>query len=221
MANNDILSGISQKDMKEFGRDFSQLLRVASEIDRYYVKWEQDIVKYLPKLDKFINLFNKKYGNIKVKVLKRIDGVDVRILLNEGTVKDIFNNCASRIAGLKSIGTINFGSADVAEMEKFANEIDKIKDKLYLTYYQPEVGIYSVFLSKNKSEKMVELHWEIKESINEVSPDFRICAYYALKDGYSKKIRLLDEGATFGFLSLLSEKEKREWFDRLNPRGLE
>ena len=65
MANNDILSGISQKDMKEFGRDFSQLLRVASEIDRYYVKWEQDIVKYLPKLDKFINLFNKN-GSTKI-----------------------------------------------------------------------------------------------------------------------------------------------------------
>mgnify|MGYP001592674313 CR=1 FL=1 len=36
-----------------------------------------------------------------------------------------------------------------------------------------------------------------------------------------KKIRLFEEGATFGFTSLLNEKEKREWFDRLNPRVLE
>lgn len=221
MANNDILSGISQKDIKIFSKDFSQLLRVASEIDRYYGEWKQDIVKYLPKFDEFIKLFNKKYKNIKVKFLKKIDNINVRVLLNEETVKDLFNNCAVRIVGLKAIGTKTFGSADVSETERFANEINKIKNKLYLIYYLTEMGVYTVFLSKSKNEKMIELHWEIKENVNEVSPDFRICAYYALKDGYDEKIKLFDEGGTFGFTNLLTRKEKHEWLHKFNPHVLE
>jgi len=221
MANNDILSGMIPGDIKVFSRDFSQILRVAAEIDRYYVEWHHDLDKYLPKLGKLVDFFNKKYKHIKLKVLKRIDGLDVRILLSETTLKNLFNNCASRIVGLKSIGTKNFGAVDVTETERIANEINNIKDKLFLTYYFPEVGIHSVFLSKIKNEKMVELHWDMRDSIIEISPDFKICAYYALKSSYNKKIKLFDEGATFGFTSLLSEKEKRFWFDRLNPRLLE
>ena len=220
MANNDILSAISQKDIKAFSKDFSQLLRVASEIDRYYGRWE-DIGKYLPKFDKFVDLFNRKYKNIKVKVLRKIDSIDVKIMLNEKTVKDLFNNCASKIIGLKAIGTKSFGAADITETEKFADEVDKIKDELYLTYNIPKIGIYSVFLLKNRDKKMVELRWEIKESINETSPDFKICAYYALKNGYNKKIKLFEEGATFGFASLLTRKERHEWLHKLNPHFLE
>jgi len=221
MANNEILSGISQKDIKIFSKDFSQLLRIASEIDRYYGEWHNDIDKYLSKLDNFVKLFNKKYKNLKVKVLKKIDGIDTMILLNEKTIKDLFNKCASRIIGLKAIGTKNFGNAEVTETEKFANEIERIKDKLYLTYYLPEVGMYSVFLSKGKNEKMVELHWDKKESIIEVSPDFRICAFYALNDGFNKKVNLFDEGATFGFTNLFNKKEAGQWLDKLDPRVLE
>jgi thiol-disulfide isomerase/thioredoxin len=221
MANNGILSGMLPGDIKAFSKDFSQMLRVASEIDRYYSEWKHDLDRYLPKLDKLVKFFNRKYKSIKLKVLKRIDGVDVRILLSETTLKNLFNNCASRIVGLKSIGTKNFGAVDIAETERIANEINKIKDKLFLTYYFPEAGIHSIFLSKLKNEKVVELHWDMRNSILEASPDFQICAYYALKNGYSKKIRLFDEGATFGFTSLLSEKEKGYFFDRLNPRFLE
>ena len=221
MADNEILSGISQKDIRAFSRDFSQLLRVASEIDRYYAKWEQDIDLYLSKFGKFAGLFGKKYKNIEIKALKRIDKIEVRVLLNEKSIRDLFNICASRIIGLKALGTKNFGAADVMEAEKIADEISKIKDRLYLTYYMPEMGIYSVFLSKGRNEKMVELHWDKRESVNEVSPDFRICAYYALKDGYNKKIKLFDEGATFGFTELPVKKRFGEWLDRLNPRGLE
>jgi|TARA_B100001971_G_C18074078_1_gene474678 hypothetical protein len=221
MVNNDILSKISQKDINHFGKDFSQVIRVSAEIDRYYAEWKHDLDKYIPKVEKLIQLFNKKYKNIKLKLSKKIDSVNVRILLNENTLKNLFNNCASRIAGLKSVGAKNFGAADVAEPEKIANEIEKIKDKLYLTYYFPETGIHSAFLSKNKNEKMVELHWDKKDSIIEISPDFRICSFYALKGGYNKKIKLAEEGSTFGFTSLLSEREKAAYFDKLNPRVLE
>lgn len=221
MVNNDILSGISPKDIKMFSKDFSQLLRVASEVDRYYGEWKHDLDKYLPKFDDFVKMFNKKYKDIKVKVLKRIDEIRTRVLLNESSMKDLFNNCAARIIGLKAIGTKNFGTADVTETERFTNEINKIKDKLYLTYYIPDMGTYSVFLSKSKNEKMIELHWEIKESVNDVSPDFRICAYYALKDGYNKNIKLYDEGGTFGFTNLLTRKERHEWLQKFNPHFLE
>ncbi len=221
MANNDVLSGFSAGDIKVFSRDFSQLLRVAHEADKYYGEWRQTMDKYLPKLDKFVNLFNKKYKGINVRVIKGIDRINARVLLSESTIKDLFNNCASKIVGLKALGTKGFGGPEVNEIEKISSEIEKIKNELYLTYYLPDIGMYTVYLSKSKKDKMVELHWDIKESVNEIGPDFKICAYYALKDGFNKEVKLFDEGGTFGFVSLLSEREKREFFDKLNPHVLE
>lgn len=219
MTNNDVLTGIAQKDIKEFNRDFSQLLKVGSEIDRYYGEWKQDIDKYFLKFEKLSKKFNKKYKNIKIKIKKKIDGIHLGIFLDEKSIKDLFNNCASRITGLKSIGVKNFGIADINEAEKFANEVNKIKNELYLTYMVPETGSFSVYLSKRN--KSIELNWDVKESILELSPDFKICAYYALKDGYGKKIKILEESATFGFLKEPSQKEVKDWFDKLNPRALE
>ena len=68
---------------------------------------------------------------------------------------------------------------------------------------------------------MIEIICNPAEIINENSAAFRICAYYALKDGFDKKIEIYGDASTFGFSNLLDEIEKREWFDRFNPRYLE
>ena len=70
-------------------------------------------------------------------------------------------------------------------------------------------------------EKMVELVYNPVEVMNENSAGFRICALYALKHGYNKRIEIYGDASTFGFSNLLDEIEKREWYDRFNPRFLE
>ena len=57
-----------------------------------------------------------------------------------------------------------------------------------------------------------------EELASENSAGFRICAFYALKDGFSKKVDIYTEASKFGFSGLMSEIEKREWYDKFNPR---
>lgn len=216
-----ILSDIDEQDIKIFSRDFSQFLKLSIEIDRYYAEWENDITSYLPKFEKLADLFNKKYRNIKIKLSRELNTINVRILIDENSVKDLFIKCASKISGLKSIGLTKFASVDISESSKIQKILGKIKNEIYLTYLIPDIGTYNVYLSKKHNEKMIELHWDKTETIMEPSPDFNICAYYALKDGFNKKIKIFDESSSFGFINLLNEDEKREWLDKLNPRLLE
>ena len=68
---------------------------------------------------------------------------------------------------------------------------------------------------------MVELVYNPAEMMNENSAGFRICAFYALKSGFDRKIDIYGSASSFGFSSILNEIEKREWYDKFNPRFLE
>ena len=70
----------------------------------------------------------------------------------------------------------------------------------------------------DKKEKKVQLVYDMKEIENEPSPEFKLVAYYALNDGYDKKINLHDEGATLGFSSLLSHVEKADYYRKFDPQ---
>ena len=137
--------------------------------------------------------------------------------MNEKSVRDCFENAASKIIGVQAIGTSNFGTAIVSDAEAFSNQLEKTKSKLYITYYSPQTGTTNVFLQYDKKEKKVELVYDIKEIENEPSPEFQLAAYYALNQPYNEKINLHDEGATLGFSSLLSHVEKAEYFRKFDP----
>ena len=118
---------------------------------------------------------------------------------------------------MQSIGISNFGAATVSDAEAFANELEKSKSKLYITYYSPQTGTSNVFLQYNRKGKKVELVYDIEEIENEPSAEFQLAAYYALNQPYNKKINLHDEGATLGFSSVSSHVEKAEYFRKFDP----
>jgi len=101
----------------------------------------------------------------------------------------------------------------------FNTFVNSIKNKLYITYYNPETGTSTVFLQYDKKEKKVQLVYDIEEIENEPSPEFQLAAYYALNQPYTKKINLHDEGGTLGFKSWLNGLEKRKYFDKFDPRA--
>ena len=218
---NDVLSDYSREDINHFNRDIAQVARIAKEIDRYYGKWHSDINKYIPKYKKFIESFNKKYKGITLKVGIGLEKIETRFLLNEKSIKDVFSNVASRIIGLKAVGVSKFDVVDVTDSEGFMKEVEKGKDKLHITYYDPELGTRHVFLSCDDKKKMVELHYDNKQIVLDNSPEFKIACFYALREGYNKKIKIHEEGSTFGFDDLLNEREKAEWLEKLRPRFFE
>ena len=211
-----LLGSIGKKSINEFRKDILQMLRVGDGINRYYAESQSDLDTYLKKFDSLINIFNKKYKNLKLRCERRTTEINLKIFLNEKSVRGCFENAASKILGVQSIGKSKFGAASVSNGEEFSDQLEKAKNKLYITYYNLQTGTTNVFLRYDKKEKKVELVYDIKEIENESSPEFQLAAHYALNDGYNKKIDIHDKGATLGFSSILSHAEKAEWFRKFD-----
>ena len=220
MANGDLLSEFSPGDVAHFKKDFVQVIKVGAEIDRYYGDAQTDLDVFIPKFEKLAEQFNKKYKGLKIKTKTGIDSYKVRIFVKEKDVKDFFANSASKIPGLKSVGRTNFNQIDVGNVEKFANFLDSIMDRLYISYIDNNNGTSTVAAELSRKEKMVEIIYNPAEIIAESSATFRICAFYALKHGFDKKIEIYGNASTFGFYNIMDEIEKREGYDKFNPKFL-
>jgi len=221
MPNNDILSEYGPSDVREFKKDFIQMIRVGAEIDRYYGEAQHDLDTLIPKFEKLTEQFNKKYKGLRIKTKKNIDSYKVMIFLKARDVKEFFAESASRIPGLKAVGRTNFSQVDISDAEKFARFLDSPLDKVYISYLDPESGTSTVAAEFDHKERMIEIIYDPVEISNENSAGFKLCAFYALKNGYDRKIEIYGDAATFGFYNLLDEIEKRQWYDKFNPRFLE
>ena len=213
MANTDILSEFEPADIRTFKKDFTQVINAGFEIDRLYEDSMNSLDFFIPKYEKLMVTFNKKYREIEMNAKKSLEHFLVRLFVKERSIKDFFANSASRIHGLRSIGRTNFGQIDVGDAEKFARFLDSLLDKIYISYAD-EKGTSAIAAEFNRGKKSVEIIYSRSEIINENSVGFKICAFYALKDGFNKKIDVYNEALSFGVGSILDEVEKREWADR-------
>ena len=220
MANGDLLAEFSQGDVAHFRKDFVQMIKVGAEIDRYYGEGKTDLDVFIPKFEKLAEQFNKKYKGLKIKTRKSIESYKVRVFVKEKSVKDFFANSASKIPGLKSVGRTNFNQVDVTSIEKFASFLDSIMDRLYISYLDNENGTGTVAAEFDRKEKMVEIIYNLAEIMGESSAAFRICAFYAINGGFDKRLEIYGDASTFGFYNIMDEIEKREWYDKFNPKFL-
>lgn len=213
----DILDEFDNKEINIFKNDFIQLMRVAKGMDKYYSKQDKKLDKYMPFYEKLIENFNKKYKNLQIKLIKTPSALRLRLFIKEKNVKDIFSSAAIKIIGLKSIGANGFGKADVTKSDELNKELEKIQNKIYISYYHQEKGSDTIILEYDKKAKMVELLYDPATIVNEASPEFKLVAFYAIKN-FNPKIDIFTKGAVFGFVDILSEDEKMEWFGTFNPR---
>ena len=218
MANGDILSEFNPADIAHFKKDFTQMIKVGTEIDRYYAEAQNDLDILIPKFEKIAEQFNRKYKGLKLKTRKTIMNYKVRLFIRVRDIKEFFAHSASRIHGLKSVGRANFNQVEVNNVERFAAFLDSMLDKINLLYSDPEVGTSTISAELDRKEKMIEIIYNPADLMNESSAAFKICAFYALKEGFDKKIEIYGNASTFGFTNLLDEMEKREWYDKFNPR---
>ncbi|MBW2975311.1 hypothetical protein KY366_06340 [Candidatus Woesearchaeota archaeon] len=87
MAEND-MNSINPKDVNEFKKDFGEMVRVYSGIDHEYFKLGKDLDKYIREFKKALNIFNKKYPGIIIRLKQAAEGLQLRIFLKENSVKD-------------------------------------------------------------------------------------------------------------------------------------
>ena len=210
----DIISGLDTKDLNEFKKDFIELIRANSGINKEYSSLGKDIDKYLAQFKQIVDLFNKKYKNLIVRLKQTPEELKLRFFIKDNSVKDVFTKVASRLDGLSSIGTNNFDAATIEQTDKFSKEIDKIKNKIFISYYGKEEGSNNLFLEyKNK---MIELHYG-DEIEDERSPNFKLCAYYAIKGGI-KNINIQEKLSAMGFLERPFLDKFRKFFKKFDPR---
>jgi len=217
MANIGLLGSTDVKAIDTFRKDLLEMLRIGKGMNEFCSKTNQDIDLYLKKFESLITKFNKKYKGLKLKLVKSVDSLNLRILLKDKDVKDVFANSASKVVGVQSIGAANYGNATVSDPDKFGNELEKAKNKLYITYFNPETGKSNVFLQHDKKAKKVELVYDLEDIENESSAEFQIAVYYALNKEYDKKIKIDEEAATLGFSLIPNHLQKRKDLEKFDP----
>ena len=221
MANGNLLADINPSDIAVFRKDFMQMMKIGAELDRYWEEAQRELDNYIPKFEKLVEQFNRKYRGIRIKTKRAIESYNTRIFIKSKDAKEFFAESASRIPGLRAVGRTAFNQVEVNDAEKFARFLDSVMDKIFLTYTGTENGTSSLAAVLDRQQKMIELIYNFPELMNDTSAVFNICAFYALKEGFDRKIEIYGNASTFGFFNLLNEIEKREWYDKFNPRFLE
>src|SRR3989344_7093619 len=117
--NNTLLGFIDKKAINEFRKDLLEMLRLGNWLDKNYTSENIDVTAYIKKFNSLIESFNRKYKNLKLKLVKNIECIELKILLNETNVRDCFENAASKIIGVQAIGISNFGAVGIADTEAF------------------------------------------------------------------------------------------------------
>ena len=168
-----ITGELDTKNLDEFKKDFIELVRVNSGINKEYSKLGKDIDKYITQFKQIVNLFNKKYRNLVIRLKQTTEELKLRIFIKEKSVKDVFANVASRLEGSDNI---------------------PLED----------------------CNGMVELHYG-EDIANERNPEFKLCAYYAVKGGI-KEINIYEMLAGIGFIERPFLDKVKMFFRKFNPR---
>ena len=217
----DILDSFDKSDVNIFSKDLAEIIRVSYGMNKAYGKATEKLKGYLSKHKSIINLFNKKYGALKLKISKSTTELDLSIFLDEKSVKELFMNAASKIVGLRSIGLKSFGEVDLEQSQEFSNKAAAIDNELYLSYYYPKKGTDTIFLKFDKNEGKVKITFDFDVITDEASAQFKIVCYYALKGGIDKEIDVYNKAASIGFVDVLTDDERKEYADEFDPPILE
>ena len=84
---------------------------------------------------------------------------------------------------------------------------------MFISYFDKELD--TVFLEQYGKE-MVELYYG-REIRNENSPEFKLCAYYAVKGGVGK-LNIYEKLSAMGFVEMPSTNKVRNFLKKFNPR---
>jgi len=217
MAGSPLLAAMNKKAVNDFRKDLLQMLKIGYKLDEGYGKLNLDMSEQIKKFDSLIKSFNKKYKKVSLKMVKSMEKIELKLLLDEAAVKEVFNNAVSKISGLQSIGANSFGRAIISDPDAFSKELDKAKGKLCITFHDPESGTSNVLLKYDKKSRKVELVYELSEIEIDLSPEFQIAVFYALSEEYNKKIKLYEEASMMGFSLWSDHYEKIAYYRKFDP----
>ena len=202
--------------MAVFEKEILEIARIIKGIQRNSEENRVELDKQLQKIEEIFGLFNDKYKLLSFNLNKTIDSVNVKIFINEKSVKSVFDN-ASKIKGLTGIGINGFDEANVQEADNFSNMASGIKEKAFLTYTL-DIGTETLVLQFNQNSQKVELIYELESLANPLAPQFQLLENYASNP--DSKIEILKKCYELGFIDKEDEAYFK-WEDEFYPKMLD
>ncbi len=194
----DLLSALDASDVGMFYRDFRLLMKLAVETDKGYARADSEISHNMPKYEEYIKLFNKKYPGILITPSANYERrfMPEIFIKKEKSVKEAFLNSASKIHRVKAVSSSGCLQKDEMHDEaQLRRELSKMKNKVCVQYF----GMKSptLFLSFNSARQMVEICYDPETVCDSAGPEFKVIAYYAVKDSeidYDTDLQKIGEG---------------------------
>ena len=196
-------------------KELLEIARIIKGIHHHSEENDPSIDKQLEKVEEIFKDFNKKYPKLFLKLARKIDGIYIKIFINEQSVKKVFDEVASKIKGLAGIGLKSFDEANLSNAEKFASVVNGIGKNVFLTYSM-DFGSENIVLQWNDKEKKVEVNFEVKSISNRLTPEFQLLEQYASRDS-DKNIQFLKKCYELGFVDL-EDEAVFDWEDEFYPK---
>ncbi len=184
--------------MKEFYTDFTTLIRAGVGIDHAYGKGQLNADISVPKFRKVLALFNKKYKDICLTLKRNPSSMELQIsFLGEQSLQTLFANSASHIKGLSALGLKGFDEVPITEQGKLEKTLSNMGKRVYVSYTDAESNSTSKFMIERHGRHFL-LVCDRKHIFLRNLPEFILCAYYALRHPYNRKIDVNGPASAFG-----------------------
>ena len=182
---------------RAFKEDVVLLLGLARRHDTQYNAVDPSFDSDKKKISEFIAQFNKKYQGLKVKAEISNYQYRIRIFLNEKSLLDFYKNCAAKIPDLVALGSDTFKPVTLSS-GIYPPELTDVGKQLTCYYRDMFEGSFTVKVNFIR-ENVLELKYLAEEIPNMGSPNFSVCAFYALRDKTDQTIDLKQLAETFSF----------------------
>ncbi len=210
-----LLSNYFSEDIEAFKKDLFLLMNIVYHLDVQYGSAHDEFDHYFKKFEKFVYDWNLKYKHLIIRIYKKGIRFTVKILVNEQDLKKVLLDAIINIYEIKQINgkpiSVNFLTE-----KHLRRELKSLSKKLDVVYLK-NGNENSLTLEYDDVYDRIRLVYAKDDMLDETSPEFVICAYYALKQ-VDKNINLQKYSGDFGFdTDILSWKGRGDGPDRRLP----
>ncbi len=185
-----IFHGYSQQDVQAFVHDLFLVFNVLSHIDREYGEGDSPfVVRDIENFKKLTDDWNKKYRDIILRFY--VTGIECRMAVY---LKESRDNMLLILKRMKSFSKVKTSGP---EMEAYFQEGFENRSDNTLSLYE-EKGMF----------KLIYL---AEDMLDPKSPEFKLCTFFGLKDGYDRTISLKKYQKQFSFDNISSSLKGEGW----------
>lgn len=200
IENDGILSGLVRKDVIHFSRDLYFIFEVLHQLDEDYGDMDSHTLeKDIKRFKEMVDDWNMKYPNLKFKF--KVDGIQclLKVYFLASTPHQLIPVLGKMNRFLRIEVYENYENG--LEAVYTDDDINSTVDENTLTL-RPEDG-------------MVRLIYSEEDMQDPKSPEFRLCAYYAVKDGVNHDVDIENTARSFSF-EITPNKQKDGGYGWLN-----